>query len=128
MRRGVTFTAQSYGAEVARIGSDHSWERPEDATPHPIIERADRAALAGRGLRISWATADHRDAPFHPAKDHGPTADVAMALEARSPRGGLILVRAVRPAAATYPTDLTSGSHRPRLRLVVLASASGGRM
>lgn len=62
MRHGVTFNAEQYDAEVARVGADHGWERPADTTARLNLQAADRAALAGRGLRISWASSDYRDA------------------------------------------------------------------
>jgi hypothetical protein len=61
MRHGVTFKADQYDAEVTRIGSDHSWERPQDTTARLVLERADRDTLATHGLSISWAAADYRD-------------------------------------------------------------------
>lgn len=61
MQHGITFKAQQYDAEVARIAADHTWERPQDTTARLVLEGADHLALAARGLGISWATADHRD-------------------------------------------------------------------
>lgn len=61
MRQGVTFNAEQYDAEVARVAADHGWERPQDTTARLVIEGAETAALADRGLRISWAAADYRD-------------------------------------------------------------------
>lgn len=61
MRHGVTFNAEQYDAEVARVAADHGWERPQDTTARLVIEGADDASLADRGLRISWAAADYRD-------------------------------------------------------------------
>lgn len=61
MRHGVTFNAEQYDAQVARVAADHSWERPQDTTARLVIEGAEAAALADRGRRLSWAAADHRD-------------------------------------------------------------------
>lgn len=61
MRHGVTFNADQYDAEVARIGSDHIWERPQDTTARLVLVGADRDGLAKRGLRVCWAASDYRD-------------------------------------------------------------------
>jgi hypothetical protein len=61
IRGGVTFKAEEYDAEVARIGADESWMRPEDVTARRVLEGVDRARLAGLGMRLDWATKDHAD-------------------------------------------------------------------
>lgn len=53
--------ADEYDAEVARIGADHSWERPEDTTARLILSTVDSDALAAHGLQLSWAAKDHND-------------------------------------------------------------------
>lgn len=58
---GVTFPADQYDAEVARIHADRSWQRPQDTVARLVLERVDPAALAVLGLTISWVAADHRD-------------------------------------------------------------------
>jgi len=58
---GVTFPAQHYDDEVARIAADHGWERPEDTTARLVLTGVDREALAAHGLRVSWAARDHAD-------------------------------------------------------------------
>jgi hypothetical protein len=58
---GVSFPAAQYDAEVARIGADRSWERPEDTIARLVLEQTDRAVLADAGLRLSWSGRDHRD-------------------------------------------------------------------
>lgn len=61
IRGGVTFKADQYDAEVARIGADTSWERPEDTTARYVITGADRERLASMGMRVRWAAVDHAD-------------------------------------------------------------------
>lgn len=61
MRHGVTFNADQYDAEVARIGSDRTWERPQDTTARLVLVGADRDRLAKQGLRVCWAASDYRD-------------------------------------------------------------------
>lgn len=56
---GVTFHAEQYDAEVARIAADHSWERSEDTTARLVLEQIDRAHLDRYGLSVSWAAKDH---------------------------------------------------------------------
>lgn len=56
---GVTFPADEYDAEVARIASDHAWERPEDTTARLVLANLDRHRLAAQGLRVSWVAKDH---------------------------------------------------------------------
>jgi hypothetical protein len=58
---GVSCDADEYDAEVARIGSDRSWERPEDTTARIVLQQADRELLAVNGLKLSWAVKDYRD-------------------------------------------------------------------
>lgn len=55
---GVSFRAELYDAEVARIGADHSWQRTEDTAARLILETVDRAALARFGLGLDWAAKD----------------------------------------------------------------------
>jgi hypothetical protein len=59
---GVTFPADEYDAEVARIHADRSWQRPQDTARRLVVEGADRTALAAAGLTVSWAEIDYRDA------------------------------------------------------------------
>jgi hypothetical protein len=56
---GVTFDAEQYDAEVARIAADQSWERPEDTTARLVLEQIDRTHLDRYGLAVSWAAKDH---------------------------------------------------------------------
>lgn len=53
--RPLTFDAEEYDAEVARIGSDRSWERPEDTAARRVFELVDPERLAASGMRISFA-------------------------------------------------------------------------
>jgi hypothetical protein len=64
IRGGVSFKADEYDAEVARIGADSSWERPEDTTARLTIGGADRERLASIGLRLDWVAKDHADHDF----------------------------------------------------------------
>jgi len=59
---GVTFPADQYDAEVARIADDRSWQGPADAITRLVLERVDRAALAVHGFELSWAAEDYQDA------------------------------------------------------------------
>jgi hypothetical protein len=52
---GTTFDAAAYDAEVARIGTDHAWERPQDTAQRLILTGVDRARLAGDGLTLRFA-------------------------------------------------------------------------
>ena len=61
MPHGVTFPADAYDAEVARIAGDHSWERPGETIARLVLERVDRSHLAEHGLVVSWAAMDHRN-------------------------------------------------------------------
>lgn len=56
---GFTFHAEQYDAEVARIGADRSWERPEDTTARLVLEQIDRTHLDRYGLTVSWAAKDY---------------------------------------------------------------------
>lgn len=58
---GVTFPADQYDHEVARLAADHSWERPEDTTARLVLQNTDKTALAANGLKVSWAAKDHAD-------------------------------------------------------------------
>jgi len=59
IRGGVTFKADEYDAEVARIGADHSWERPEDTTARLVLTSVNRDRLTASGLRLDWVAKDH---------------------------------------------------------------------
>ncbi len=61
MDHGVTFDADEYDAEVARVATDHRWERPEGTTARLVLERVDRAKRAEQGLTVSWVAKDHAD-------------------------------------------------------------------
>ncbi|GAB4083437.1 hypothetical protein GCM10028784_00670 [Myceligenerans cantabricum] len=52
---GASFDADQYDAEVARIGADHSWERPEDTAHRLILTGADHERLQAEGLTLRWA-------------------------------------------------------------------------
>ncbi|MFC8796705.1 hypothetical protein ACFT2C_03140 [Promicromonospora sp. NPDC057138] len=52
---GTTFDAAPYDAEVARIGADHAWERPQDTAQRLILTGVDRARLADDGLTLRFA-------------------------------------------------------------------------
>lgn len=74
IRGGVSFKAAEYDAEVARIGSERSWEREEDTTARLVLTGVDRGRLTELGLRLDWATKDHADhAGFKVALYYGST-------------------------------------------------------
>lgn len=58
---GVTFPAEAYDAEVARMGADRSWERPEDTSARLVLTQVDHARLAASGVRMDWVARDHAD-------------------------------------------------------------------
>lgn len=53
--RGTTFDAAPYDDEVARIGADRTWERPQDTAQRLILTGVDRARLADDGLTLRFA-------------------------------------------------------------------------
>lgn len=61
IRRGVTFPADAYDAEVARLGADHSWERPADTSARLVLTQVDHARLAAMRMRVSWVAEDFVD-------------------------------------------------------------------
>jgi hypothetical protein len=61
MHRGVTFAADAYDTEVARMAADHSWETPVRTAGRLILTGVDRALLLSYGVRPSWVTNYHRD-------------------------------------------------------------------
>lgn len=61
MQRGVTFPADAYDAEVARVAADHSWETPDRTAGRLILTTIDREQLRSYGLRPSWVGNHHRN-------------------------------------------------------------------
>lgn len=61
IRSGVSFKADDYDAEVARLGADTSWERPEDTTARLVLTEVNRERLARFGVRLDWVAKDHQD-------------------------------------------------------------------
>ncbi len=61
MDRGVSFPADQYDAEVARVAADHSWETPERTAGRLVLTDVDRERLLGSGLRPGWVGNDVRD-------------------------------------------------------------------
>ena len=59
--RGVTFAADAYDAEVARIATDHSWETPERTAGRLVLTTVDHDYLGACGLRLRRAANHHRD-------------------------------------------------------------------
>lgn len=72
MDRRVTFDAQEYDAEVARVGRDHSWETPDRVTARRVLERLDLEQLRRHGLTIETVVERSRDGDsFEIWFDHG---------------------------------------------------------
>jgi hypothetical protein len=61
MSRGVSFAADQYDAEVARVAGDHSWETDERTASRLVRTHLDGEALKAHGLVVSWVANDHRD-------------------------------------------------------------------
>lgn len=61
MQRGVTFPADAYDAEVARVAEDHSWETPDRTAGRRVLLNVDRERLGPYGLHVSWVANDHVD-------------------------------------------------------------------
>lgn len=61
MDRSVTFVADQYDAEVARIQQDHSWETPERVAGRLILQQTDVSRLAEHDLQISWLSTEYSD-------------------------------------------------------------------
>lgn len=55
---GVSFAAEAYDAEVARVAADHSWETPERTAARLLLTGVDRETLAAQGLTPVWAVND----------------------------------------------------------------------
>lgn len=53
--RPLVFDAAQYDAEVARIGTDRSWERREDTAARRVLELVDHERLAASGMRIEFS-------------------------------------------------------------------------
>lgn len=64
IRGGVSFKADDYDAEVERLGTDRSWERPEDTAARLILTGADREHLTSMGMRLDWVAKDHENHDF----------------------------------------------------------------
>ncbi|WP_130346214.1 hypothetical protein [Herbihabitans rhizosphaerae] len=62
MRRGVTFPADRYDDEVARVAADHSWETPDRTAGRLVLTGVDHERLRDNGLHVDWAANDHRNA------------------------------------------------------------------
>lgn len=60
MARGVTFPADAYDAEVARVAADHSWETSERTAGRLILTAVDHERLGSYGLRIRRVGNHHR--------------------------------------------------------------------
>ncbi|WP_088282146.1 hypothetical protein [Kineosporia sp. A_224] len=61
MGQGVTFAADEYDVEVARVAADRRWERPEDTSARLVLEDSDRTHLASHGLKLDWVAKDYRN-------------------------------------------------------------------
>ncbi len=61
MPRGVSFPADLYDTEMARITADHAWETPERTAGRLILTGINHQRLAAYGLRPTWAATDYRD-------------------------------------------------------------------
>lgn len=59
MKRGVSFPAAQYDAEIARVANDLSWETPVRIAGRLVLANVDREHLLGYGLRPAWTS----DAP-----------------------------------------------------------------
>jgi hypothetical protein len=89
MHRGVSFAADSYDAEVARVGADHSWETPDRTAGRLVLTGVDREQLLTYGLRPHWVANHHRDPDlFRVALNLGNTYQVFIdiAWRGRSPQ------------------------------------------
>lgn len=60
MSRGVTFPADAYDAEIARVAADHSWETPDRTAGRLILTTVDRDHLRSYGLRPTRVANHHR--------------------------------------------------------------------
>jgi hypothetical protein len=60
-RHGVTFDAEQYDAEVARLAADLTWERPVDTAERLLLTRADTEQLAAAGLTLILGWPDPED-------------------------------------------------------------------
>ncbi|MBN6041087.1 hypothetical protein [Amycolatopsis sp. 195334CR] len=61
MPHGVSFPAEQYDAEIARVSADHSWETPVRTAGRYVLTNLDHTHLRTHGLRADWATNDYRD-------------------------------------------------------------------
>ncbi|MBT8227891.1 MAG: hypothetical protein HKP61_15675 [Dactylosporangium sp.] len=61
MSCGVSFPADLYDAEVARIAADHTWETPACTAGRLILTGVDHQRLRAHGLKLTWAANDYRD-------------------------------------------------------------------
>lgn len=61
MNRGVSFPADQYDAEMARLMSSYSWETPDRRAGRLILASVDNAKLARNGLTLSWVSNSHGD-------------------------------------------------------------------
>ncbi|WP_091291224.1 hypothetical protein [Amycolatopsis xylanica] len=61
MDRIVSFAAEQYDAELARMTADHAWETPERTAGRLIKTGVDRERLRSQGVELGWVSNDHRD-------------------------------------------------------------------
>jgi hypothetical protein len=61
MNRSVSFAADEYDCEIARVAADHSWETPVRTAGRLVLTDMDRERLLAHGLRPTWVADDHRD-------------------------------------------------------------------
>lgn len=61
MSCGVSFPAERYDAEVARIAADHTWETPARTAGRLILTGIDHQRLHAHGLKLTWADNDSHD-------------------------------------------------------------------
>ncbi|QFU88468.1 hypothetical protein [Amycolatopsis sp. YIM 10] len=61
MPRGVSFPAEQYDEEVARVAADHSWETPVRTAGRYVLTGLDHDRLRSYGLRADWVANDYRD-------------------------------------------------------------------
>lgn len=57
--RSFAFAASQYGAELARVEADRSWERRQDTVARLVLHAVDAEALAELGIKVLWAAPEH---------------------------------------------------------------------
>lgn len=133
--QGVTFPADAYDAEVARVAADHSWETPERAAGRLVLTTVDRDHLDAYGLQIGRVANHHRDpdvfvvslrldddyqifvdTPWAGRSPEQLAREVVRTLS-RSPREWPASWQAIKPRLTDPPA--IAGPHWRRYRLVV---------